>query len=94
MFLSDADQLREALAIALRERDEARAMVVRMLRSAAKGPIEIPYEDVLELALAVERLDVQAVELDSGEVAVPLSGWEELVGLADSMLNADAEHEG
>lgn len=77
----------------LRDRDEARAEVVRMLRAAAREPIKIPDEDVLELALAVERLDVRAVELDSGEVAVPLSGWEELVELADSMLNADAGHE-
>lgn len=49
MLLTDADQLREALAIALRERDEARAEIERF-RNAVRE------KERLELA-ALQELD-------------------------------------
>lgn len=77
MLLTDADQLREALAIALRERDEARAEVEREKASATRG-----WQTADELHLTVRDLKAE-VERLKADNSVTGNYWSFAAALRD-----------
>lgn len=70
MLLTDADQLREALAIALRERDEARAEVER-LRQYCEVLKRVGDADLQMIAIQQRAACVRHVERKHGSGEKP-----------------------